>query len=323
MKRFEYLNATSVEEAVKLLSAQNARALAGGTDLLGIMKDGLLATDRVVNLKSIPGLDQIKEEGGELRIGALARIADIAASAVVAQKAPALAQAAALVASPQIRNMGTLGGNLAQKVRCWYYRDVDRADCYKRGGGFCYAILGASDLHAIFDGAACFAVQPSDTATALSALNASIVVAGKDGTRSVGVDDFFIGPKTDYLRETVLAQDELITEVRIPGSALAQPQVFSKAAPRKSIDFARGAVAVLVIGSPVIQSARIALGGVAPTPYRAADAERYLAGKRLQPETITQAATLAANGAKPLGSNEYKVQLVQGLVRQALTRLAG
>lgn len=322
MKRFEHVNATSVDEAVKLLSAQNARAIAGGTDLLGVMKDQLLPTDRVVNLKTIPGLEYIKEEGGELRIGALTRLAAIAADGVVAQKAPALTNAATLVASPQIRNMGTLGGNLAQKVRCWYFRDVDRADCYKRGGGFCYAVLGASDLHAIFDGAACFAVQPSDTATALSALGATIVVAGPGGTKTVGVDDFFIGPHTDYARETVLAQDELITEVRIPASALGQPSVFIKAAPRKSIDFARGAVAVLLTGSPVIASARIALGGVAPTPHRATDAESYLAGKRLSADTIAQAAKLAANGAQPLASNEYKVQLVQGLVRSALTRLA-
>jgi xanthine dehydrogenase YagS FAD-binding subunit len=276
----------------------------------------------VVNLKTIPGLDQIKEEGGELRIGALARLADIAASALVAQKAPALTNAALLVASPQIRNMGTLGGNLAQKVRCWYFRDIDRADCYKRDGSFCYAVLGASDLHAIFDGAACFAVQPSDTATALSALAATIVVAGPGGTRSVGVDDFFIGPKTDYMRETVLAQDEIITEVRIPASSLGQPSLFIKAAPRKSIDFARGSVAVLLSGSPVVASARISLGGVAPTPHRAADSEAFITGKRLDAATIAQAATLAANGAKPLASNEYKVQLVQGLVRSALTRLA-
>lgn len=322
MKPFEYTRPTSIDEAVKLLSAQNARAIAGGTDLLGVMKDDLLPTDRVVNLKTIPGLDYIKEESGELRIGALAKIADIAASGVVAQKAPALTNAAALVASPQIRNMGTLGGNLAQKVRCWYFRDIDRADCYKRGGGFCYAVLGASDLHAIFDGAACFAVQPSDTATALSALNASIVVAGPAGTKTVGVDDFFIGPHADYTRETVLAQDEIITEVRIPAGSLGQPSLFIKAAPRKSIDFARGSVAVLLVGSPLIQSARISLGGVAPTPHRATEAESYLAGKRLSADVISQAGQRAANGAQPLASNDYKVQLVQGLVRSALTRLA-
>lgn len=321
MKRFEHTNATSVQEAVKLLAAQNARALAGGTDLLGIMKEDLLPTDRVVNLKTIPGLDAIKEEAGELRIGALARLADIAASALVVQKAPALAQAAGLVASPQIRTMGTLGGNLAQKVRCWYYRDPDRTDCYKRGGSFCYAVFGASDLHAIFDGAACFAVQPSDTSVALSALGASLVIAGPQGQHVVGIDSFFTGPDVDYLRETTLKQDELIVEVRIPASAVGQKSVFLKAAPRKSIDFARGSVAALVIGSPV-QSVRISLGAVAPTPKRATDAEAFLAGKKLQADVIAKAAELSTNGAKPLASNAYKVQLIQGLVRQALTRLA-
>lgn len=322
MKRFEHVNATSVAEAVRLLGAQNARAVAGGTDLLAVMKDQLLPTDRVVNLKTIPGLDYVKEQNGELRIGALTRLADIAANDTVRQKAAALAEAAAAVASPQIRNMGTLGGNLAQKVRCWYYRDPDRGDCYKRNGSYCYAVFGRSDLHAIFDGAACFAVQPSDTATALYALDATIVVAGPDGTRTVGVEDFFIGPHVDYLRETVLEQDEIITEVRIPASSLAGKSLFVKTAPRRAIDFARASVAVLVLGSTVVQTARFALGGVAPTPHRATDAEKLVAGKQLTTDLITQAAQQAANGAKPLAYNAYKVQLVQGLMRQALTKLA-
>ena len=323
MKRFEHMNATSVQEAVKFLSVQNARALAGGTDLLGIIKDGLLPTDRVVNLKTIPGLDYIKEEAGELRIGALARLADIATSALVIDKAPSLAQSAVWAASPQIRNMGTLGGNLGQKVRCWYYRDADRADCYKRNGSYCYAVFGASDVHAIFDGAACFAVHPSDTAIALSALNARLVVAGPEGQRVVGVDSFFIGPDTDYLREMAIAQDEFITEIQIPAASLGKPNVFLKAAPRRSIDFARGSVAAMIIGSPVIQSARLSLGAVAPTPHRATDAESFLEGKRLERDVIAKAAELSTNGAKPLAANAYKIQLIQGLVRQALTHLAG
>ena len=321
MKRFEHTSPASVQEAVKLLSAQNARAVAGGTDLIGIMKEGLLPTDRVVNLKSIAGLDGIKEEGGELRIGALAKLATIAASDLVNTKAPALAQAASRVASPQIRNMGTLGGNMAQKVRCWYFRDFDRADCYKRNGSFCYAVFGLSDVHAIFDAAACFAVQPSDTSTALSALNATVVVEGQGGQRTIGIDDFYTGPDVDYMRETVLAQDEIIVEVRIPASSLGKPSLFLKAAPRKTIDFARGAVAALIVGSPVT-SARITLGAVAPTPHRATDVETFLVGKRLDATTIDQAAALAVKNAKPLATNGYKVDLIQGLVRQALTRLA-
>jgi xanthine dehydrogenase YagS FAD-binding subunit len=322
MKLFEHTSPTSVQEAVKMLSVQNARVVAGGTDLIGVMKDGLLPTDRVVDLKSIPNIDYIKEDSGEIRIGALARIADIATSSLVTQKAPALAQAAAAIASPQIRNMGTLGGNLAQKVRCWYFRDADRTDCYKRDGNFCYAVFGSSDVHAIFDGAACFAVQPSDSATALSALGANVVVAGPEGQTVVGIDDFFIGPHVDYLRETILSPQQIITEVRIPASALGQKSVFVKAAPRRSIDFARTSVAALVIGDPV-QSIRLTLGAVAPTPRRATEVEQFLVGKRLSADVIGQAAQLATKGATPLASNGYKVQLAQGLVRQALTRLAG
>jgi xanthine dehydrogenase YagS FAD-binding subunit len=225
------------------------------------------------------------------------------------------------VASPQIRNTGTLGGNMAQKVRCWYYRDAARADCYKRDGSFCYAVFGASDLHAIFDGAGCFAVQPSDTATALSALNASVVVAGAEGERVVGIDDFFIGPDVDYMRETVLAANEIIAGVRVPASSLTQKSLFIKAAPRRSIDFARASVAVMLAGSPVA-SIRVTFGGVAPTPHRATEVETFLNGKRLDAATIEEAATLATKNAKPLATNGYKVQLVQGLLRKALTQLA-
>lgn len=321
MKRSEHLSPTSVQEAVRLLSAQNARAMAGGTDLVMLMKDGIVPTDRVVDLKAIPGMDTIRSEDGEVRIGALAKLADVAASSLVREKAPALAQAAGLVASPQIRNMGTLGGNLAQKTRCWYYRDSDRADCYKRNGSYCYAVFGASQVHAIFDGAACFAVHPSDTAVALSALDARIVVAGPRGHRSVGIDALFAGPEVDYMREMTLAQDEIIVDVAIPAAVLGQPSLFLKAAPRATIDFARGSVAAYVVGDPV-QRVRVTLGAVAPTPRRARATEAFLEGKRLEKDVIAKAAELAVEGAKPLAMNAYKVDLIQGLVRQALTRLA-
>ncbi|HET8569825.1 MAG TPA: FAD binding domain-containing protein [Candidatus Limnocylindria bacterium] len=322
MKRFEHTSATSVQDAVRLLSVQNARVLAGGTDLVMLMKEGLLATERVVDLKAIPGLDRIQQDRGEIQVGAMARLADVAASGLLIEKAPALAQAAAAVATPQLRNMGTLGGNVAQKVRCWYYRDADRADCYKRNGSYCYAIFGQSDLHAIFDGAACFAVSPSDTGVALTALDAKMVIAGPEGHRIVPADGFFVGPDTDYLRETVLAQNEVLTEVRIAESDLATKSVFLKAAQRKSIDFARASVGVAIAGGPVVQRARIVLGGVAPTPHHATLAEEYVTGKRLDADVIAKAAALAVEGAKPLRSNAYKIQLAQGLVRKALTRLA-
>ncbi len=323
MKRFELVNPKSVAEAVTLLGAQNARALAGGTDLLGLMKDGIVEAERVVNLKSIPDLAYVREAGGELRIGALTHLSEIAASGVVQQKAAALAQAAGLVASPQIRNTGTLGGNLAQKVRCWYYRDADRSDCYKRDGSYCYAPFGANDLHAIFDAAACFAVHPSDTAVALSALDARVVVAGPNGQRTVPIGEFFTGPEVRYTQETILQPDEIIVEVQVPSSSLAQPSLFLKAAPRRSIDFARGSVAVsLAKNGGSAKGVRIALGAVAPTPRRATAAEQFLEGKGLQADNIARAADLAVEGAQPLAFNASKVDLARGLVRQALTGLA-
>lgn len=322
MKRFEYVNARTVTEAVSLLSAQQARALGGGTDLLCLLKDGILSADRVVNLKTIPDLDYVRESGGEVRIGALARLADLAHNQVLVSRAPALAQAAAAVASPQIRNMGTLGGNLAQKVRCWYYRDPDRSDCYKRDGSYCYAPFGANEIHAIFDAAACFAVHPSDTAIALTALEARVVIAGPGGSRTVPIDQFFAGPDVDYTRETVLAPNEIITEIQIPATSVGQPSLFLKAAPRQSIDFARGSVGVLLTGSQVVQRARIALGAVAPTPRRATAAEDFLQGKRLQADVIAQAASLAVAEARPLSGNSAKVDLARGLIRQALGQLA-
>lgn len=322
MRAFEHKRATSVQEAVKLLSVPGARPVAGGTDLLGVVKDGLLPTARVVDLKTIPGLDQIRIDGEAVRIGALTRLADIAGSPIVKERAPSVAAAAALVASPQIRSMGTLGGNLAQKVRCWYFREADRTDCYKREGSYCYAVFGASDLHAIFDGAACFAVTPSDTAVALSAVDAEIVVVGPKGERVVPAAAFFIGPDRDYTREVDLAQDEIITEVRIPAAFAKQPSVFLKAAPRRAIDFARASVAATVVGTPQVAKSRLVLGGVSAVPRRALAAEAYLEGKRLTPEVIAKTAELATQGAKPLADNAYKIQLTQGLVRQALTRLA-
>ncbi len=322
MKRFEHVNPRSVSDAVSLLGAQNALAIAGGTDLLGLAKEGIVRVERVVNLKSIPDLDYIREVNGDLRIGALARLADIASSPVVQAKAGALAQAAAVVASPQIRNMGTLGGNLAQKVRCWYYRDPDRADCYKRGGSFCYAPFGVTDIHAVFDAAACFAVNPSDTGVALAALEARIVVAGPSGQRVVPIGDFFVGPDTDYSRETALGPADVIVEVQIPAATAGQPSLFLKAAPRRSIDFARGSVAVALANRSPVRGARIALGAVAPTPRRAKQAEGFLEGKSLSGDVIAQAGDLAVEGARPLADNAAKVELTRGLVRQALTRLA-
>ena len=321
MNRFEYVVPKSVEEAVSLLGP-DSRPIGGGTDLTEMMKDDLIEPTRLVSLRRIPGLAYIKEDGSALAIGATTTLREIAESEVVNKRYAALAQAAQAVASPQIRNSSTLGGNLCQRPRCWYFREPTATRCYKRGGDYCYAVFGDAAIQATFDVAACFAVHPSDTAIALSALGADIVVAGPAGRRSVPVADFFTGPEIDILRENVLAPNEIVAEVRIPAAIAGQPSVFLKAAPRRSIDFARASVAALAEGSQVLQRATIALGGVALTPHRASKAEEFLRGKRLVADTISQAADLSVDGALPLARNKYKVLLARGLVRQALNRLA-
>jgi len=321
VNRFEYVVPKSLEEAVGLLGP-DARPIGGGTDLTEMMKDALVEPARVVSLKRIAGLEYIKEDGDALRIGATTTLREIAESETVNKRYTALAQAARAVASPQIRNTATLAGNLCQRPRCWYFRQPIATRCYKRGGDYCYAVFGDSSIHATFDVAACFAVHPSDTAIALSALGADIVVAGPKGQRVVPVTEFFTGPEVDIMRENILAPNELVAEVRVPASVAGQPSVFLKAAPRRSIDFARASVATLAEGSQVLQRVTISLGGVALTPHRALKAEEFLRGKRLQPETIAQAANLSVDGALPLARNSYKVLLARGLVRQALSRLA-
>lgn len=321
MNRFEYLVPKSIEEAVSLLGPE-ARPLGGGTDLTEMMKDALIEPTRVVSLKRIAALAYIKEDGDALKIGATTTLREIAESETVNKRYAALAQAARAVASLQIRNTATLAGNLCQRPRCWYFREPTATRCYKRGGDYCYVVFGDSSIQATFDAAACFAVHPSDTAIALSALGAEFVVAGPSGRRVVPVAEFFTGPEVDIMRENVLGPSELVAEVRVPAGVAGQPSVFLKAAPRRSIDFARASVAVLAEGSQVLQRATISLGGVALTPHRALKAEEFLRGKRLQPETISQAADLSVDGALPLARNSYKVLLARGLVRQALTRLA-
>lgn len=321
MNPFEYVRAESLEKVPTLLGA-DARPLGGGTDVTELMKQGLMEPSRLVSLKSISGLSYIVEDADGLRIGPTTTLRQIAENEIIRNRYTALAQAALAVASPQIRNAGTLAGNLCQRVRCWYYRAPVAARCYKRGGDYCYAVFGDSSMHAIFDGAACFAVHPSDTAIALSALDARVVTLGPKGRRVLPIAEFFAGPEVDITRENVLGPEEIVAEVQVPASVAGLRSVFLKAANRRSIDFALASVAVVVGGALVVQQAAIALGAVAPTPRRAKRAEEVLLGKGLQDDVINQAADLAVEGARPLGHNAYKVALARGLVYQALARLA-
>jgi xanthine dehydrogenase YagS FAD-binding subunit len=334
MKAFEWVTPTSVNEAVKLLSAgqdtadidERPRPMAGGQDLLTTMKDYITRPSRVVNLKGIRGLDKIESDGkGGLKIGALVTLTQLEENASVRRSFPSLAEAANSVATPQIRNLGTVGGNLCQRPRCWYFR-LENIVCLKKGGSECYAATGENKYHAILGGGPSYIVHPSDLAPVLVALGASVAVTGPDGNRVVSLDKFFTLPKEGSIqRENVLHDDEIVTEIHVPASPVAAHSTYLKFKERESLDFAMSSVAAAVeLGSDgTIHQAHLVLGGVAPIPWRARKAEAYLAGKKLGEAELNETAKLALDGAKPLAKNAYKVPLTQALVRRALTKVTG
>jgi xanthine dehydrogenase YagS FAD-binding subunit len=332
MKAFEWTSPTSVGEAVSLLKSapaagdvdEEARPMAGGQDLLTTMKDYITRPSRVVNLKSIRGLDRIEGDGKRgLRIGALVTLAQLEEHALVRRSFPGLAEAAHSVATPQIRNLGTVGGNLCQRPRCWYYR-LEDVICIKKGGSECYAAKGENKYNAILGGGPSYIVHPSDLAPMLVALGASVSVTGAGGKRMIPLEKFFILPsKGNIRRENVLENDEIITEIQVPATAFAARSTYLKFKERESLDFALASVAAAVDLSPnkTVKQARIVLGGVAPIPWRVPQAESFLAGKTLSADALAEAARLALAGAAPLAQNAYKIPLTQTLVRRALAKV--
>jgi xanthine dehydrogenase YagS FAD-binding subunit len=312
MKAFSHTNAKTLAEASAALVAGQAEIIAGGTDLIGRLKDNILPgyPTALINIKTIPGLDYIKEEGGVLKIGATTRLADIAAHPVIKLKYTALAQAAGRVATPHVRDMGTIGGNINQMHRCWYFRKPEDRfnDCVRKGGKTCYAVMGDHRYHSIFGMEnKCFAVHPSDTAPALIALNATIVTT----KRQIKAEEFWT---VGYPQSTVLAPGEIVTAIYVPAPPAGAKSAFVKFAIRKSIDFPIVNCAVLVGGG----APRIALNAVAPKPYRATKAEAAIAGKAINEETAEAAGAAAVEDTIPLNSNNYKVQIARTLVKRAL-----
>ena len=321
MKAFKHHNATSVDDAISLMRASKGRAslIAGGTDLLGVLKDEILPDypEAVINIKTIPGLDDVKESKKGLKIGALAKLADVVAHPLVRENYPILSKAAEAVATPEIRNMATLGGNLCQDTRCWYYRYPHhmggRIICYRKGKGSCQAIKGDNRYHAIMDAKKCFAVCPSDTAIALTALGAKLEIKGPQKTRNVSVDEFFT------TRGNILEPDELLTHFEIPRTAPEVRQEFIRYTLRKPVDFALASVAAVVtMQNGVCKDARIVLGAAAPAPVRAVDSEKLLKGKVADEKDIAEAARAAVKNARPMRMNAYKVEITRTLVKRAI-----
>ncbi len=310
MRSFKLVNPKTIAEAASQLKA-NVYVRAGGTDLQGIMKEELLREypETVVNLKTIPGLSYIKEEGGMLKIGAMTVLEDIAINTVVKTKYTALAQAAARTASPHLREMGTLGGNICQMNRCWFFRYVNnRFDCVRKGGNMCYAMAGDNRYHSIFGGVkACFAVNPSDTAPALVALNAKIVT----NKRTIEAEKFW---EVVIPGSTVLEVGEIVTEIQVPAPAAGVKSAFIKMALRKSIDFPVVNCAAAIGGG----DARICLNAVYNTPYRAVDAEASIKGKTIDEANAEAAGTAAVAKAVALSNNKWKVQIAKIMVKRAI-----
>lgn len=320
MRKFTHINAQTVDEAVSALRRYGNRAniIAGGTDLLGKMKDEILPKypEALVNIKTIVGLEFLKEERRVLKIGALARLEDIGKETLIKEKYAALSQAASRTASPHLREMGTIGGNLCQDIRCWYYRNPNnRFPCLRKGGGRCYAIEGDNRYHSIFGGSVeggCYAVHPSDTAPALIALNAKVITS----KRVMNIEDLF---QVDVVKTTVLDSDEMITEIQVPEPPKGSMSAFLKFAIRKSIDFPIvNCAAMITTASGKVKAARICLNAVSVKPYRATKAEKAIVGKKIDEIVAERAGDAAVAEAKPMERNGYMVQIARVLVKRAI-----
>ena len=317
LKKFAHVNAKTIDEAASLLRAGHAAVLSGGTDLLGAMRFEVLPTypEVLINLKTIPGMEYIKEEGGMLKIGAQTRLEDIAKSALVRKKYTALAEGAHRTATPHIREMGTISGNICQMTRCWYFRNPDnRFNCIRKGGKTCYAMVGDNRYHSIFGAVKmCLAVNPSDTAPALVALNAKI----KTNKRLIEAETFW---EMTVPGSTILATDEIVTEIQIPTPAAGCKSAFIKFAIRKSIDFPIVNCAAMIGNG----DARICLNAVYNKPYRALKAEEAIKGKTIDEANADAAGAAAVASAKALPGdrNKWKIPIAKTMVKRAILACA-
>jgi len=326
MPVFELYQPGTVDDALQLLDRHGADALvlAGGLDSMDWLKDRLRKPRVVVDLSQVKELHGIKEAGGGLEIGAMTTLTEVVKHPIVREKYSILMQAAELVASPQIRNQGTIGGNVSQDTRCWYYRGG--WNCYRAGGNICYADTptAINREHAIFDADRCVAVNPSDTAPALVALDAQMVIRGAKGERVVNAEDYWIGPGIDITRMNVLAPNELLVAIRIPATMAGAQFYFEKIRDRQVWDFPLVNVASAIKGSgDTIGEMRLVVNAVAATPRRLKQVEAAVAGKPRNEETAKMAGDLAVEGAAVLKHNAYKVPLMRNLVKRAIRGVPG
>jgi xanthine dehydrogenase YagS FAD-binding subunit len=319
MPNFSYIRPRSLKEAIQHLSSDGARVHAGGTDLLGCLRDDIFEAKKVVSISGLNELRFIREtkEGG-LRIGTLTTISEITNSKRVRDRYPGLAKAASEVASPQLRNQGTIGGNLCQKPRCWYYRG--EFHCLRKGGNTCYAYQGENQFHCIFgSGHICYITHPSDAATALVANEATLRIAGPKGMKLLPIEKFYVLPSQDVEKETVLKSNEILTEILLPPQSKDLRSSYRKVRARQSWDFALAGVALaLKFKEDRVERARVVLSGAAPVPWRSKEAEQVLIGNRLNTDTIKRTVDAALKNAQPLEKNGYKIPLFRGILEEEL-----
>jgi xanthine dehydrogenase YagS FAD-binding subunit len=321
MPGFELYQPTQLNDALALLDryGKDGWKMAGGNDSLSWFKERVKRPRAVIDISGIAALKGIRETSDGVEIGALTSLTEIERNPVIRAKYRVLADAARRVASPQIRNTGTIGGNLAQDARCWYYRYG--LPCYRAGGNTCFADTpeGVNREHALFDADRCVAVSPSDTAPALVALDAKMVIKSSKGERVASAEEFFIGPKTDITRLTSLRPEEILTAVRIPNSWAGARFYFEKVADRDTWDFALvNVAAAIIVTNGVVERSRIACGGVAAVPRRLTVVEEVIQGKRAEEATAKLAGQLAIRGARPLNYNQFKIPLMANLVTRAV-----
>ena len=318
MNRFAWVNPASVEAAVEALGDDAATAKAGGIDLMDLLKEGLIEPARLVNLRALGGLDGIEERDDGLHLGAHVTLARIAADPRIRSGYRALAEAAGQAATPQIRAVATVAGNLLQRPRCWYFRSTD-FHCRKKGGAICFAQQGENAYHAIIGNQACAAVHPSAAAVALTALGAKLQLVTPEGPREQPLATLFVDPETDITREHALGAQELITSIVVPRPGAGGSSAYTKQGEKASFDWPLAEVAVaLERDGDRCKSAVVVLGAAAPVPHRSEVAERALIGQMIDETSARAAAIAAVQGATPLAQNAYKIPIFQAIVRRTI-----
>ena len=337
MNKFSWYDAKSVEDAIEqvnntvseelyLPSGKAALFKSGGIDILDMVKEGLIKPKTIVNVRNIPGLDSIRMDENGLTIGANVTLAEMESNQDILTHYMSLHHAVAHAATPQLRNMSTIAGNLAQRTRCWYFRSSDHP-CFRKGGDRCYArhsTNGENENHAIIDNGSCVSVHASSIATALLAYGGSVMITnGKMESREVPLSDFFVSPGEDVSRETILEPNDLITSIKVPKPSPNTKSYYSKQVQRESYDWSLADVAIVAeMDGQKCNKIRIVLGSAAPTPIRAEDAEAVVLNKTINEGLAMRASKVAMENARPLSQNSYKVPLFESIIKRGILELA-